>query len=91
MKVQPLINCWNGYDTYTIRLALLLVPILLKRVKIPCNKGRHYPFHKSQLDSRMIGGRLDEIMHPLPSNCVVWCALKLKNNKRSELSESKLF
>ena len=36
-------------------------------------------------------GRLDGIMGPLPSKFVVWCVLKIKNNKRSELSESKLF
>ena len=35
--------------------------------------------------------RLDEIMDPLPSRFVVWCALKLKNKKRSQLSESKIF
>ena len=52
MKVQPLKIFWNGYDRLTARLALLLAPILLTGVKIPRNKGRHYPFHKSQLDSR---------------------------------------
>jgi hypothetical protein len=36
-------------------LALLLVPILLTGVKIPHKKGGHYPFHKSQLDSRTFG------------------------------------
>ena len=36
-------------------------------------------------------GRLDGIMDPLPSKFVVWCTLKLKSNKRSQLSESKLF
>ena len=36
-------------------LALLLAPILLMGVKIPLNKGGHFPFRKSQLDSRMFG------------------------------------
>jgi hypothetical protein len=36
-------------------LAFLLVPILLIGVKIPPNKGGHYLFHKSQLDSRTFG------------------------------------
>ena len=36
-------------------LALLLTPILLTGVKIPHNKGGHYPFQKSQLDSQMFG------------------------------------
>ena len=35
--------------------ALLLVPILLTGVKIPRNKGGHYPFRKSQLDSWTFG------------------------------------
>jgi hypothetical protein len=65
---------------------------LLTRVKIPRNKGRHYPFRKSQLDSRtygMVGSmRLWTHYH---YKFVVWCALKLKNNKRSQLSESKPF
>ena len=38
-----------------IWLALLLAPILLTGVKIPRNKGGHYPFHKSQLDSQTFG------------------------------------
>ena len=35
--------------------------------------------------------RLEKIMDPLPSKFVVLCDLKLKNNKISQLSESKLF
>ena len=36
-------------------LALLLAPILLTGVEIPHNKGGHFPFHKSQLDSWTFG------------------------------------
>jgi len=36
-------------------------------------------------------GRLDGIMDPLPYKIVVLCALNLKNNKISQLSESKPF
>ena len=36
-------------------LALLLPPILLMSEKIPHNKGGHFPFYKSQLDSRTFG------------------------------------
>ena len=39
----------------TIRLALLLAPILLMGEKIPRNKGGHFPFCKSQLDSQTFG------------------------------------
>ena len=36
-------------------LALLLAPIVLMGEKFPSNKGDEFPFHKSQLDSRMLG------------------------------------
>ena len=38
-----------------LQLALLLVLILLMCGKFPRNKGDHYPFHKSQLDTRTFG------------------------------------
>ena len=65
---------------------------LLMGVKIPLNKGCHYPFRKSQLDSQMFGmAELTGLWTRYHSKFVVWCALNLKNNKRSQLSESKLF
>ena len=59
---------------------------------IPHNKGGHFLFHKSQLDSRTFGvaGPM-ELWPYYHLGGLVWCALKLKNNKISQLSESKLF
>ena len=51
----------------TIRLSLLLAPILLMGFKIPRNKGKHSLFRKSQLDKNVWYGRLEGIMEPLPS------------------------
>ena len=82
MKVQPLKNCWNGYEHLTVRLALLLVPILLMGIKIPRNKGRHCQFRKSQLDSRMFGvARSSGLWTRYHSKCLVIVALKLKEPK----------
>ena len=87
MKVQPLINGWNGYDHYTVRLALLLVPILLTGVRIHRHKGRHCLFHKSQLDSQTFGmqGSMG-LWTRYHSKCLVIVALKLKELKVSQLS-----
>ena len=66
--------------------------LVLTGVTIPPKKGRHFPFHKSQLDSRMFGmvgsTGLWTCYH---SKFVVWCDLKIKNNKISQLSEYKIF
>ena len=66
--------------------------VVLMGVKIPCNKGRHFPFCKSQLDSRTFGmpGSTGSWTR-YHSKFVVWCDLKPKNNKIYQLSESKLF
>ena len=57
--------------------------------KIPQNKGGHYPFCKSQLDSQTFGvvGPTGLWTH-YHSNLFVWFALKLKNKKRFQLRES---
>ena len=57
---------------------------LLTGVKIPRNKGGHFPFRKSQLDSRTFGvAGLTGLWPRYHSRGVVWCSLKLKNNKIS--------
>ena len=47
MKVQPLKIVAMDMTIITIRLSLLLAPILLTDVKIPRNKGSQCPFRKS--------------------------------------------
>ena len=68
-------------------LPLLLAPILLTGVKIPRNKGGHYLFRKSQLDSNVWYGRPNGIMDPLPSRG--WFELvKLNQEKEYQLGLS---
>ena len=52
---QPILISKMYVTIKSLWLALLLEPILLTGVKIPCNKGGHFPFRKSQLDSQMFG------------------------------------
>ena len=40
---------WEGIYLQKIGIYVLI------GVKFPCNKGGHYPFRKSQLDSQMFG------------------------------------
>ena len=70
----------------------ILRNVVLTGVKIPCNKVRHYLYCKSRLDLEMFGmaGSIG-LWTCYHSKFVVWCALKLKNDKISQLSESKLF
>ena len=87
MKVQPLKFVGMDMTILTIRLALFLVRILLIGVKIPCNKGRHCLFRKSQLDSQTFGmvGLMGLWTH-YHSKCLVIVALNLKELKVSQLS-----
>ena len=45
----------HNLDQWLKTNARLRTMDLLTGVKIPHNKGRHYPFRKSQLDSQMFG------------------------------------
>ena len=58
--------------------------LLLTGVKVPCNKGRHCPFHKSQLDSLTFGvAGSTGLWTRYYSKCLVIVALKLKELKVS--------
>ena len=60
---------------------------MLTGVKIPCNKGGHYPFRKSQLDSRTVGmAGSTGLWTRYHSKCLVIVALKLKELKVYQLS-----
>ena len=68
---------------------LLLAPILLMGEKIPHNKGRHFPFHMSQLDSRTFGvAGPTGLWTRYHSKLFVWFCLELKNKKKFQLRES---
>ena len=92
MNIQPLINYWNGYERYNCLVGPPSSANFVDMHKNPSQQRETLPVPQAEIRLTNVWyGRIDGIMDPLPSKFVVLCSLKLKNNKISQLSESKLF